>query len=460
MRFSRLALVAVGCLAFNTGCPDPTPVADGGSAGDAASGADAAGHDAAGHDGAGHDAGGQDAYRRDAGELPNLEQGTWQIENVSNTTGTISHDGALAFTDDGTLWVAWSEPLAGDNSDQDIWTGSRGSSGWTATPFTSDVDVQNSFARLVASGDMVYLVYNGYPGGDNDIFGAAAQPGQPFSGRFDLTSPAEASGTRSDYRAELAIRGDGGEFAVAYLSAPLDGNGDETGPSDVRVLRFAEPSSPGTPETAIATAADEFCDDVGIAYDGRGDLHVVASCGPLLQGAFRHATDRSGSWVNHTILLGDTSTEYSFRIALDPDGSTLHVVFVGDADCGTATCSDIMYTRIIDGDVQLPVHATSTAAPADDEKGPLLAIDAGGRVLVAFQRSNASDFFDIFFTWSQDGAAWSTPRNVTNSADVDDWMLWSMAVDPLTQRPHLSYTKILAGTNPLDAEVMHAWLAP
>jgi len=436
-------------LALLVACPEPTPVDDGGAGADAHSGVDAASHDA----------GSQDALRPDNGDLPNLEQGTWQIENVSNTTGTISHDGALAFTDDGTLWVAWSEPLATQTSDQDIWTGSHGSSSWTSAPFTSDVDVQNSFPRLAARGTTAYLVFNGYPGGDNDIFWSSADVGNAFTDHFDLTSSTEASATRSDYHPELAIS-PGGEFAVAYLSNPIDGNGDSTGPADVRVLRFAAPTSPGTPETAIATPANEFCDDQRIAYDRQGDLHLVASCGPMLQGTVRYATDRSGSWVVTPIPAGSTSTGYSPQMAIDPDGATLHVVWVGDLACGGNSCSDLFYTRIADGTAAAPVHITSTSAAVDDEKAPALAVDVGGRVLVAFQRSNASNFFDIFFTWSADGASWSAPRNVTSSASVDDWMLWSLAVDPLTQRPHLSYTKILAGTNPLDTEVMHAWLAP
>ncbi|MBN2361802.1 MAG: hypothetical protein JXR83_20285 [Deltaproteobacteria bacterium] len=443
------ALGVVWWMACATACPEPTPAGDGGNGVDARVGWDVQGTDAVGHD----------ANRPDAGDLPNLALGTWQIENVSNTTGTISHDGALAFTGDGTLWVAWSEPLATESGDQDIWTGARGGSGWTNAPLTNDVGVQNAFPRLAASGDAVFLVFNGYPGGDNDVFAASAEVGEVISGHFDLTSPSEASGTRRDYHPELAISPTG-EFAVTYLSAPVNSSGEEIGPADVRVLRFDEPTAPEEPLTAIATPANEYCDDLGLAFDGQGHLHLVASCGPLLQGTVRYVTDRSGSWVATPIPAGSTTTGYSCQIASDPDGATLHVVWIGEWTCGNDHCSDVMYTRIAGGTPAAPVRATSTDSSDDNERVPVMAVDAGGRVLVAFQRSDAGGDFDIFFAWSADGVAWSAPHNITDSVGVDEWMPYSLVLDPIKQLPHLSFTKILSGTDPLDTEVMHAWLEP
>src|SRR5688500_8275069 len=79
-----------------------------------------------------------------------LGGGTWQLENVSNTPSTISHDGVLALLD-GVRWVAWAEPDPVALSDQDIWVASRDETGWTGEPRTNDVDVQYAFPSIIAS---------------------------------------------------------------------------------------------------------------------------------------------------------------------------------------------------------------------------------------------------------------------------------------------------------------------
>ena len=46
-----------------------------------------------------------------------LSKGTWKTENASNTSATISHDGALAILSDGTRWLAG--PTASDRAEHE-----------------------------------------------------------------------------------------------------------------------------------------------------------------------------------------------------------------------------------------------------------------------------------------------------------------------------------------------------
>ena len=105
--------------------------------------------------------------------------------------------------------------------------------------------------------------------------------------------------------------------------------------------------------------------------------------------------------------------------------------------------------------VPLPVTVTSTADAS--EANPRVAVDSAGRPLVVFSRGNADGFHDIFVTNSADGATFAAELNITpGTDDSDQWMPYGLTFHPLTGLPHLTYTEILAATDPLDTEVMHA----
>jgi hypothetical protein len=44
--------------------------------------------------------------------------------------------------------------------------------------------------------------------------------------------------------------------------------------------------------------------------------------------------------------------------------------------------------------------------------------------------------------------------------DSDEWMVYALVIDPDSGLPHLTFTQILAGTDPLDTEVVHAQFVP
>jgi hypothetical protein len=189
-----------------------------------------------------------------------------------------------------------------------------------------------------------------------------------------------------------------------------------------------------------------------IAFDGAGHLHVVADCGPLFNASVHYATNASGSWVDQVLSGGPGLDETSPQIAVGPDGTTLHVVWQGSGD--------IQYARSTGGAFGAPVGVT--ASPNDSEARPLVAVDACGRPVVAYPRSNADNYFDVFVTLSNDdGASFVAEVNVTPGTDTsDEWMAYALVMHPQTGLPHLTFTRIMSGTNPLNTEVIHAELVP
>jgi hypothetical protein len=425
-----------------------------GVGGQAAGGASVGGAGGAATGGAGGAAGG--AGGAGGAATPNLDEGTWSLEDVSNTAGTISHDGSLAFTDDGAAWVAFSEPDPIATSDQDIWFTTNAGGGWTpSAALTEDTDVQNAFPSLVARGGELHLAFSGYAEGLNDIY--YMRHGDSWTARQNLTMAFEPDGAgRIDYAPSLAV-GPQGEIAIAYLSAPADPDGTKTGPLEVRVVRVEGGVAAGAPTTVLA-AGQEDCNAPSAAFDTKGKLHVVADCGPLFQEDVHHVTDATGPFTDDVLPENAGRADTSPSVAAAPDGS-VHVVWVGEASCATGTCGEVFHVRV-DGTTFGDV-ASASSGPDDEDRSPRVAVDAEGRVLVAFHRMNADKFADIYFAHADDGATFSAPRSLTpGTDDSDEWIVSSVVVEPATGRPHVVFTRILAGTDPLDTEVVHAAWKP
>lgn len=380
-----------------------------------------------------------------------LADGTWELQNASNTADTISHDGALAITSGGVVWVAFAEPLPEpDDSDQDIFTTARAASSFeTATPLTQDSAIQNAFPSLCADGTALYLAYNGPPEGDNDIF--LTQYDGSWSTPVDLTTPTETTPARIDYRPALAL-GPGGSGVVAYLSE------EPSGPAAVRVQRIGAGSPVGDPITVIDGGTDG-CFAVAAVVDAEGDAHVVAECGAIFEESIYYATNRTGSWASDVLAGGADEQHTGPAIAVGPDGSSLHVAWQAWQSCTNGSCADIHYATSTGGAFGSPTPVTST--PEASEASPLLAVDADGRPLVVFSRSNAAGFFDVFATIADDGTDFGAAVEVTpGTDDSDQWMPYGLAFHPQTGLPHLTYTEILPSSSPLDSEVMHAEFVP
>ena len=98
-------------------------------------------------------------------------------------------------------------------------------------------------------------------------------------------------------------------------------------------------------------------------------------------------------------------------------------------------------------------HVTST--PGASELKPLAVVDRAGRLIVGY-RSNR----DSYLVWSTGEGTFSTPKNLTADASGTWDHLDALALDPVTGAPHVLYTRVLPGTQPLNAEIMHTFWAP
>ncbi|MGI5865259.1 MAG: hypothetical protein ACOX6T_24835 [Myxococcales bacterium] len=419
-------------------------------------GADAGGEDAAIDDAGLEDAGFEDAGVEDAGadagiDFPDLAQGEWVLEQLSETPGTISHDGLIAFTEDGTGWAAWAEPDSEDLMDQDIWVARQAAATWQAEPRTKETGVQMAFPTLAARGSIVHLAFSGAPAGNNAIF-YSRNDGSGWSSNVDLTSSFESGEPRSNVQPSLAVAADG-SVAIAYASRPA-----ATNKREVRVLRLDATGAPlGEPETIIPAPAEGHCYVSAATFDSAGKLHVVADCGLIFAEVIYYATDASGTWQLETWSTPDRD-DTNPKIAAGPDGS-VSVVWLGSPPCATAsgTCGEIFLRTIREGVPGPEINATNTGDIS--ESAPAFTVDPFGRPIVAFHVMNAQRYADIFVTWADDGVTFAEPRLLTPGTEAqDDWMPWSIAIHPETGLPHVLYTTILGGTNPLNSEIMHARL--
>lgn len=386
--------------------------------------------------------------------------GTWEAANVTNTPDTISHDGELAITGSGEVHVAFAEPDPVETFDQDIWVASDTGGGWdVAAPLTSD-EFQNAFPSMVAVGDTLHLVWNGRPGATiNDIF-YSSNAGGGWAEPVNLTAAVESGDGRHAFAPALAV-GPGGALAVAYLSGA---DGDGIGPAELRIAFIEDGALTGAPETLVeqdaGCTADNpscACYDPQVIYDGDGDVHVFADCGAVGAEDIYWATDASGGWVAEVLPGQDGHDDFGPSVALDADGA-VHVAWVSVLPCGDSACNKI-HTAVEDGDgFSEPVMASMAGAPGDN--GPVIAVDAAGRVLIAFHRDNSANFSDVFLTASDDGTTFAAPCNLTRTEGVNEWMPRSLQLHPATGLPHLTYVYFVLGSDPLDTEVHHMQLVP
>ena len=302
--------------------------------------AEDAGADAGAEDAALDDAGSEDAGIEDAGtdagvDAPDLAQGEWVLEQLSQTPGTISHDGPIAFTDDGTGWAAWSEPDSENLMDQDIWVARQSAGAWQAEARTRETGVQMAFPTLAARGSTVHVAFSGAPAGRNAVF-YSRNDGSGWSVNADLTSDFEAGAPCSNVQPSLALAADGA-IAIAYVSRPA-----ATDKREVRVLRLDATGTPlGAPETVIPAPAEGHCYVPSAAFDRAGKLHVVADCGPIFAEDIYYASDASGAWRFEAWSTPDRD-DADPKIAAGPDG-TVSVVWLASPPCETTagTCARV-----------------------------------------------------------------------------------------------------------------------
>lgn len=383
--------------------------------------------------------------------------GGWVSDNASNTPDTISHDGELAITAGGTLMIAFAEPDSEQISDEDIWTTSNTGTGWSpSTALTSDSAVQNAYPSMMVDGETLHLVWNGYPGGINDVYYSSY--GGSWSARKNLTKPYESDQNRHAYAPSLAM-GPDGQMAIAYLSAPATDNGG-IGITEVRVGLIQDGALTAAPVTVIPSTG-AGCFDPTAVYGPDGTLHVAADCGQIFDEDIYYTRNSGGSWAAAAALPGnDGHDDASAHLLVAPDGS-IHIVWTAREACNDTTCGHALYaSQDAGGTWGQPFDASMKGTPGDYQA--IGAIDQDGTVMLAYQRANSKNFFDVYVTTSGDGATFSAPCNITREPDIDDWMPHSLKFDPQTGKPHLTYVRILPDPDPqnipLNTEVMHATL--
>jgi hypothetical protein len=379
---------------------------------------------------------------------PDLAAGLWEIENASNTPATISHDGVLALAG-AARWVAWAEPDDIQLGDQDIWATLRGSDGnWTPERLTEATDVQFAYPSIGAFGEVVHVVFSGNADGVNDVYWVRSSGGLWLE-PANLTTGSKPPMSRHDYHASLAVANDG-KLAVAYLSYPVGRIGDE-----LRVIRFDQNGVAEEPETGIVGG---HCDDPSALFDAAGHLHVVATCDPSGTDELIHATDASGAWVATPVPGPEVSFLARPRLALDPDGATLHLAWAGDVVCtsGVTSCDDIFYARSVGGAFSEPPVAVTSSDHRRDAH-PAIGVDAHGRPIISFHRFDEPDAL-VYVSWSEDGVTFEPMVLVTQPMPGDQWFPATMVIDPATQLPEFVLERTIKDTDPLNTEMLRAYM--
>ncbi|MBA2664485.1 MAG: hypothetical protein H0U74_19515 [Bradymonadaceae bacterium] len=389
-----------------------------------------------------------------------LSEGTWHRENVSQSENTFSGSQQLAFLSDGTAWVAWSRrnPDSQAPSDDDIWVAKRTGTSWAIEPHTVAAAAQMTYPSLSVVDDVVHLALSGYPFGNQTVY-YSKNEGAGFSANVDLTTVLAQGVPRRDFHPVINAAPSGG-FAVAYQSQSLTG-ADVRGPSQIHVLRFTDASAPQGPELAIDWASPG-CLNHDAVFDANGHLHIVASCGNALAPTLVYATDASGSWQQSQPAPGTGRYAAAPSLALDPDGTTLHVAWAGSPLCSpdtTQSCGEIYYQRVENGAFSRSVSVSNT--DTEREHVPAIGVDANGLIIVAFHRFNENNIPGIFVTWTDGTKPFSDARNISpDTADLRDQSPASIRFHPESGHPHLLYRTTFPGTQPLRTEVFHAYWAP
>jgi hypothetical protein len=195
------------------------------------------------------------------------------------------------------------------------------------------------------------------------------------------------------------------------------------------------------------------CGDFSAVADATGSIHAIVVCGPPSATTLVHVTDAGGSWSSQALSLGLGLSDFGPSLATAPDG-TVHLVWTTDEACGANACAEVYHARLTANGIDAPVSVSDD--PARDDLAPALAIDATGRVLVAWHGDE-----DVHFAWSADGSVFSSPRNMTpDSPDTTDRFPQSFAFDRDTGLPSLMFERVIAGTQPLNVEIFRARLEP
>lgn len=377
----------------------------------------------------------------DAAPAVDYHGGTWQFQNISQSTGPLSHDGRLVRLAGGALQAAFAEPNSNDDSLQGIISATHTDGVWTAFPRTPNDEVQFAFPALVSRGDDAGLAYNGYSASTwNRVFWQTGV-GATWSPPIDLTP---AGGAEMDNFSATVARGEA-QTVVVFRSLPIV-DGQRGTPELLRLVRVPDNGAPSTPLVVATLAEDESCTGLHVAVAGDGSIHVLAACG--VSGAIRYVRNTAATpdVFSATVVEG---TEDCLDTALLATRDGTGLVAAWD-------CSDAVTVRSVSPAGEWgPARQVATGTLYT----PLtLAQDANDRVLVAFHRMNSDGYGDVWLAWSDgDNGAFSL-RNLTPGTDAqDDFFPSSLLV---AADGGLDLVFDILRFEPLDRDVWHASWKP
>jgi hypothetical protein len=147
-----------------------------------------------------------------------------------------------------------------------------------------------------------------------------------------------------------------------------------------------------------------------LAVDGSGNINVVWESDNIKFGVlFSHSTDGGATFSAPVDLATNTGGSFGAQLVLAADGS-INVVWEDDSNSG----SNISYSRSSDNGATFsaPKNLSSTLGNSFESQ---IAVDAAGNIDVLWADSTPGNF-DIFFSRSSDqGAIFSSPKNLSNS---------------------------------------------
>jgi hypothetical protein len=388
-----------------------------------------------------------------SGDPVDLEDGHWELENVSRTPIMGFHPKRV-LTEDGREVVAWAETFsAEDSSTLNIVAALRQGGEWTKTTLTSFEGVQNTFPTLVAQPAPI-LAWSGSTEAEDDdddiwmavLDGGSWQPPQNISDALEL-----AIESRADRKPSLIGDADTG-YALAFISAELVGGALDPTPQ-VIVSDFLRDEDPNKRSIVIDSSVTSCTDVVGASAPS-GVFHFVLPCTVSGTGTLLQVTNRSGMWTSDE-LAGLGTAILSPQMASGRDG--VHLVWVQSQPCGDDTCSEIWHARTQDEVFGTPVQVTDQINL--DERKPAVGVDPWGRVIVLHQALLDGNM-GIYLSLSDDGETFAELGRISPAASPDSYQSPTQIVFDDEGRPSFALEMTEDGSDPLNVEIFVARFVP
>ena len=377
---------------------------------------------------------------------PDLSDGTWEFENVSDTPAMSLHAQRVVL-EDGREFVGWGETDLAQISIVNIFA-AAGPDAWASSVLTS-FDVQNTFPAM-AGGTTALLTWTGRQGSDddNDIYFAVSE-NDGFGPARNLSDGFEGATPTSETRSSILLRSDG-VVVAAYLSQEP---GMVPPPPEVYVSEFMVDNTPSD-RTAVVNPTTTFCNDTVGAAAPSNVGHFLLSCTIDGSSSLVHATDRSGEWDSEE-LAGVGGGVLTTDLVSGPDG--VHAVWVQDVACGGDTCDEVFYASTTDDVFGTPIQVTDTANL--DERHPTVGVDPWGRVVVMAQ-ARVDNVVSLRMSVAENGRDFAEAVRISPEGTLDDYQAPANLVFDDSGYPSFVLEVGFDGSDPLNFDIYVARFIP